>query len=29
MKRLAKHVSGFEFEEVLALLVEIRAIPVN
>ncbi len=29
MKRLAQHVSGFEFEEALELLVEVRAMPVN
>ena len=29
MKRLARHVSGFEFEEALELLVEVRAMPVN
>ncbi len=29
MKRLARHVSGFEFEEALELLVEIRAMPVK
>ena len=29
MKRLARHVSGFEFEEALELLVELRTMPVN
>jgi actin-like ATPase involved in cell morphogenesis len=29
MIRLAQHVSGFEFEEALELLVEVRAMPVN
>ncbi|MEE9551598.1 MAG: hypothetical protein V3V89_00995 [Gammaproteobacteria bacterium] len=29
MERLARHVNGFEFEEALELLVEIRAMPVN
>ena len=29
MKRLAQHVSGFEFEQALELLVEVRAMPVN
>ncbi|MCZ6501734.1 MAG: hypothetical protein O6945_04375, partial [Gammaproteobacteria bacterium] len=29
MKRLARHVSGFEFEEALELLEEIRAMPIN
>ncbi len=29
MKRLARHVSGFEFEEALELLVEVRTMPVN
>jgi len=29
MKRLARHVSGFEFEEALALLGKVRAMPVN
>jgi len=29
MKRLARHVSGFEFEEALELLGEVRAMPVN
>jgi PAS domain S-box-containing protein len=29
MKRLARHVNGFEFEEALELLVEVQAMPVN